>query len=139
MNRTTNRDNATWGLVRDAGAPLVGRVVEMEALDRALAAVKDEKQTRIVTLIGPPGIGKSRLVQDFVIRHRALGGALVPRVYRGSARDSGTSFGLFARLLRARFGLVEGMDPGAAKVQVRSQVAAVLEDRKVGDVVYFLG
>ena len=31
------------------------------------------------------------------------------------------------------------MDAEAAKAQVRAQVAAVLEDRKVGDVVYFLG
>ena len=31
------------------------------------------------------------------------------------------------------------MDPEAAKAQVRAQVAAVLEDRKVGDVAYFLG
>ena len=42
-------------------------------------------------------------------------------------------------MLRARFGIVEGMDPEAAKAQVRAQVAAVLEDRKVGDVAYFLG
>ena len=134
-----SRDSNTWGLVRDARAPLFGRDAEMKALDEAVEAIKSGKKTRIVTLVGPAGIGKSRLVQDFVIRHRALGSSLVPRVYRGSARDSGTSFGLFARLLRARFGLVEGMDPEAAKAQVRSQVAAVLEDRKVGDVVYFLG
>src|SRR5262249_28621764 len=69
----------------------------------------------------------------------ALGTALVPRVYRGSGRDIGASFGIFARLLRARFGLVEGMDKDACKQQVRLQVAKVLDDRKVGDVIYFLG
>jgi tetratricopeptide (TPR) repeat protein len=42
-------------------------------------------------------------------------------------------------VLRARFGIVEGMDAEAAKAQVRAQAAAVLEDRKIGDVVYFLG
>jgi predicted ATPase len=31
------------------------------------------------------------------------------------------------------------MDAEAAKAQVRSQLATVLEDRKVGDVAYFLG
>ena len=41
--------------------------------------------------------------------------------------------------MRARFGIVEGMDVEAAKAQVRAQVATVLEDRKVGDVAYFLG
>ena len=46
---------------------------------------------------------------------------------------------MFARVLRARFGIVEGMDGEAAKAQIRTQVAAVLEDRKIGDVCYFLG
>src|SRR6185369_15565779 len=32
-----------------------------------------------------------------------------------------------------------GMDPEVAKLHVRTQVAAVLEDRKVGDVCCFLG
>jgi tetratricopeptide (TPR) repeat protein len=129
----------TWGLIRDSRSPLMGREAELTVLDAALAAVESEKTVRIVTLLGPAGIGKSRLIQDFVIKHRALGSALVPRVYRGSPRDSHVSYGLFARLLRARFGLVEGMDPEAAKMQVRTQVATVLDDRKVGDVIYFLG
>lgn len=134
-----SRETSTWGLVRDARAPLIGRDEEMRALDQALEIVEKERSARIVTLVGAAGVGKSRLIQDFVIKHRALGSSLVPRVYRGSARDSGASYGLFARLLRARFGLVEGMDPDAARAQIRAQVATVLEDRKVGDVVYFLG
>lgn len=132
-------DKTTWGLVRDARAPLIGRDAEMAVLDEALEAVEKRGETRIVTLIGPAGIGKSRLIQDFVIRHRALGSALVPRVYRGSARDNIQSFGLFARLLRGRFGLVEGMAQDAAKAQIRAQVAKVAGDRKVGDVIYYLG
>jgi tetratricopeptide (TPR) repeat protein len=129
----------TWGLIRDSRSPLIGREAELGELDAALAAVEADGKAQIVTLLGPTGIGKSRLIQDFVIRHRALGSALVPRVYRGSPRDSQVSYGLFARLLRSRFGLVEGMDPEAAKAQVRGQVAKVLDDGKVGDVVYFLG
>ncbi|HVY48913.1 MAG TPA: AAA family ATPase, partial [Minicystis sp.] len=125
--------------MRDARAPLIGREAEMKTLDVSLEAVEKRHETKIVTLVGPAGIGKSRLVQDFVIKHRALESSLVPRVYRGSPRDTVTAFGLFARLLRARFGLVEAMDPEAAKAQIRQQAAKVLDDRKVGDVVYFLG
>src|SRR5262245_24811532 len=111
----------------------------MAALDDALHAVEKGGETRIISLIGPAGIGKSRLIQDFVIRHRALGSALVPRVYRGSARDNAASYAIFARMLRARFGLVEGMDDEASKAQIRAQVAKVLDDRKVGDVIFYLG
>lgn len=132
------RDNPKYGLVRDARAALVGRDEEMALLDAALAAVEDKGETRVVTIVGPAGLGKSRLVQEFVVRHRA-GDSLLPRVYRGSARENDGAFALFGRLLRSRFGLVESMDKEEAKAIVREQVAQVQGDRKIGDVVYFLG
>jgi tetratricopeptide (TPR) repeat protein len=135
---STMKDPTPFGLVSVSRAPLIGREKEMLLLDEALEAVEKGKEARILTLLGPQGIGKSRVIQEFVIRHRA-GSALIPRVYRGSARDTDAAYGIFARLLRMRFGLVEGMDRALAASQVRAQVAKVLEDRKVGDVVYFLG
>jgi len=132
------KDNVTFGLVSVARAPFVGRYREMAVLDEALAAVEKGGETRIVTVVGAHGYGKSRLIQEFVMRHRA-GSALLPRVYRGSARDTDSSYGIFARMLRMRFGLVEGMDATAVKTAVREQVSKVVGDRKVGDVVYFLG
>jgi predicted ATPase len=123
--------------VSERRAVLVGRAAELGALEGAYAAAKSEKQARTVTLLGATGIGKTRLVRDFLVRTRDGGQA--PRVYRGTAREGGPAYEVFARVLRARFGIVEGMDAEAAKAQVRAQVAAVLEDRKVGDVAYFLG
>ncbi len=129
---------AALGTAPVARAPLLGRDEDLAALDAAIAGVR-EGHTRIVSVLGPAGIGKTRLVQEFILRQRELGGGPPLKVYRGSSRDRATAYGLFARLLRARFGLVDGMDPEAAKAQVRSQVAKVLDDRKVGDVIYFLG
>ena len=37
-----SRDTNTWGLVRDARAPLIGRDEEMRALDAALEIVETE-------------------------------------------------------------------------------------------------
>ena len=110
----------------------------MRELERAYAAARDKKQARTVTVVGAAGIGKTRLVRDFLVRSRDAGGN-GPRVYRGAAREGGPAYEVFARVLRARFGTLEGMDTEAAKAQVRAQLAAVLEDRKVGDVAYFLG
>ncbi len=122
----------------DRRAGLVGRTAELRVLDESLRAVRDDGRPRTVTLVGANGIGKTRLVRDFLSKQRTseLG---APRVFRGSARDHGSSYDVFARVLRARFGIVEGMDGEAAKAQIRTQVAAVLEDRKIGDVCYFLG
>jgi tetratricopeptide (TPR) repeat protein len=132
-------DRIGWGSASYARAPLYGRDEEMSVLDGALERVRARGEPAIVTLLGPAGIGKTRIVQDFILKQRETVTGRPIKVFRGSARDISTSYGMFARLLRARFGLVEGMDPEQAKTQVRTQVAKVLEDRKVGDVCYFLG
>ena len=124
-----------------ARADLLGRDDELAVLQEALDAVH-AGETRIVTLVGPAGIGKTRLIQDFILRqreHAAGRKGRAVKVFRGSSRDLSTSYGLFARLLRGRFGLIEGMDPELAKQQVRAQCTKVLDDRKVGDVIYYLG
>jgi tetratricopeptide (TPR) repeat protein len=119
-------------------AVLVGRATEMRTLERAYALARDRKETRTVTVLGTTGIGKTRLVRDFLVKMRERGGQAL-RVYRGATRDGGPAYEVFARVLRGRFGIVEAMDAEAAKAQVRAQLATVLEDRKVGDVAYFLG
>lgn len=125
-------------LVLGRRAQLVGRTSELRTLEESLRAVRDQGKARAVTLVGSAGIGKTRLVRDFLARHRASDAGL-PRIFRGAAREAGGAYDVFARVLRARFGIVEGMDPEAAKAQVRAQVAQVLEDRKVGDVCWLLG
>ena len=122
----------------DRRAALVGRTAELRELDEALRSVREDKKPRVLTLIGAAGIGKTRLVRDFLSKQRVSEHG-APRVFRGSARAEAGAYDVFARVLRARFAIVEGMDAEAAKAQVRLQVAAVLEDRKVGDVCYFLG
>lgn len=115
---------------------LVGRASELRQLERAYALVRERGEARTVTVVGAAGVGKTRLVRDFLVKARS---GEPPRVYRGAARENGATFEAFARILRARFGVVEGMDPEAAKAQIRAQAATVLEDKKVGDVIYFLG
>jgi len=128
--------SSTWSV--HGPTPLVGRDAELSHLEAALLRVRTQKNSQIVTIFGGTGIGKTRLARDFLTKQRE-GGKEVLRVFRGSVRDSGVPYGVFGRVLRARFGIVEGMDAEAAKAQVRAQVATVLEDRKVGDVLYFLG
>src|SRR5262249_2841381 len=102
-----------------------------------LRAVSSSGQPQVVTLVAPGGMGKTRLIEDFIhecVRHAPNG----PRVYRGRARARGLSYGVFARLLRSRFGLLEDTDPDTSRAQLRQQAARVLDDRKVGDVCFFL-
>src|SRR5262245_34724998 len=97
----------------DRRAGLVGRTAELRVLDEALRAVRDDGRARTVTLVGATGIGKTRLVRDFLSKQRGSDPGFVdpkspnlrgaPRVFRGSARDDGAAYDVFARLLRARF------------------------------------
>src|SRR4029453_2959189 len=51
-------------VARGGGAPLVGREHESELLRGALRRARLEQSTQLVTLVGVPGIGKSRLVSE---------------------------------------------------------------------------
>src|SRR4051794_16544989 len=50
--------------VVQTGAPLVGRERELDLLRDALARAREEPGVQLVTLVGVPGIGKSRLVHE---------------------------------------------------------------------------
>jgi tetratricopeptide (TPR) repeat protein len=123
--------------VSDRRATLVGRAAEMRELERAYANAGEQKRAHTVTVVASAGTGKTRLVRDFLVRARE--GRMAPRVFRGAARSGGPAYEVFARVLRARIGIVEGTAAEAAKVQLRAQLSSVLDDRKVGDVAYFLG
>ncbi|MEV0581333.1 AAA family ATPase [Nonomuraea sp. NPDC050310] len=47
-------------------APFVGRAAELAALRRAFDRVVRERECRVVTVLGVPGLGKTRLVREFL-------------------------------------------------------------------------
>ena len=62
-----------------AATPLVGRETELGAVLELLSRVSDEPGCRLVTLLGPPGIGKSRLARELFERVRGDATVLVGR------------------------------------------------------------
>ena len=49
-----------------AATPFIGRERELDALRAAVARAGSERSCRLVTVVGPPGIGKSRLARELV-------------------------------------------------------------------------
>jgi tetratricopeptide (TPR) repeat protein len=119
-------------------APLIGRDEEVRVLRRAAQAVRESGAARIVTVVGSSGAGKSSVIDAALEQVGADPGRRF-RVYRGSARDSSEAYGALASLLRHRFGIVDGAAIDDTHAQIRGQVSKVLDDRKVGDVCFFIG
>ncbi len=108
-------------------APLVGRQVELRALDTALrAAVAGHGQA--IVLAGEPGIGKTRLVQESRKRFIAwvgAGGGRRPLWLegRGASYASATPYGLYRQLIASWIGVAA--DQSAERV--RAALADALE------------
>jgi class 3 adenylate cyclase/tetratricopeptide (TPR) repeat protein len=56
---------------RPIAAPFVGRTDELERLEQALATAVNARAPQLATIVGPPGIGKSRLARELVGRAQA--------------------------------------------------------------------
>ena len=106
------------GLVGRAEASLVGRRWEMSAVEGLLDRAIDGHGA-VVAVVGPPGIGKSRLVREVA----AIAGRRGVEVFTTfcESHTSQVPFHAVARLLRAATG-VEGLDGQTARDRVRDRV-----------------
>ena len=104
--------------IRRGESTLVGRTWELNTvtaiLEEAVAGAGC-----VVTMVGPAGIGKSRLVRETAAIAAARGVAVFTTYCESHARD--IPFHVVARLGRAAMG-VEDLDAGAARARLRMQV-----------------
>jgi class 3 adenylate cyclase len=56
------------GYLRKLETPLIGRFQELEQLQQALGRATEERAVQLFTVLGPAGIGKSRLARELVAR-----------------------------------------------------------------------
>ncbi|MGA9652410.1 MAG: AAA family ATPase, partial [Polyangia bacterium] len=118
----------------------VGREQERRALDGALARAIRFDAPQFVTVIGESGLGKTRLVQEWV-KHVEEGGEF--RVFLADGRKpadrQAPAFMMLAALLRKRFGITAEMDDTTAKAGFRTELQSVFGDRRVSEVAGLLG
>lgn len=103
--------------VARAESNLVGRLWEMSTIESSLERTIDG-HGRVITVVGSPGIGKSRLVREVT----ALAVSRGVEVFTGycQSHTSDIPFYAVARLLRAVSG-VRGLEDAAARAQVRAR------------------
>src|SRR5262249_699109 len=113
--------------VRRPRAPLVGRRRESAVLGDALDRVRDEQSAQLVTLVGEPGIGKSRLVYELFPRVDADPQLIWWRQGRSLPYGDGVSFWALGEIVKGHAGILETDSPQAAEEKLTAAVAG-LED-----------
>src|SRR5579859_7236707 len=98
-------------------APLVVRDVELTLMHATYARVQAEKHSHLITLLGGPGIGKTRLVRDFIAREQEAAKCTscneslsAPRVLQGRCPPygEGITYWPLVEILRSLLGAQDG-------------------------------
>ncbi len=108
--------------------PLVGRRAELDDLLDALNRARRERSPQLVTLVGVPGIGKSRLVQELMQVATRDGDAAVWRRGLCLPYGDGVTFWALAEIVKEEAGILESDDVDRTAAKLRAAVADVVED-----------
>ena len=114
--------------LRQGTARLVGRDAELDTLLAALADVRAARMPRSVTLVGVPGIGKSRLVAELYGVVREDPDPIRWRRGRSLPYGEGVTFWAIGEMTKAEAGILESDAAGAAVEKLHRAVFAAVRD-----------
>ncbi len=122
IDRSELERSAAKGLL-GREVPCVGRERELATLDALLGQAVNEETATAALVTGPAGIGKTRVLTEFLSRARARFGedGVTVWVARGEPVGAGSPFGLIAPMLRAAAGVVGANDLATARARVRQR------------------
>jgi class 3 adenylate cyclase len=107
---------------------LVGREREVDALRDALARARAEREPQLVTLVGVPGIGKSRLVTELLRIVDEDEEIITWRQGRCLPYGEGISYWALGEMAKAQAGVLETDSADEAAVKLSAAVAALVPD-----------
>jgi tetratricopeptide (TPR) repeat protein len=109
-------------------APFVGRDDELRLLKDLFHATGREQRARLVSVIGPAGIGKSRLSWEFLKYVDGLVETAWWHHGRSPAYGEGITFWALGEMIRGRAGLVETDDETTTRSKIADSVAEHVPD-----------
>lgn len=140
--RTLHQGKGRRGGLREGAVPLampfVGRDDVLQQLDTLLGRSVDYQAPQLATLLGAPGLGKSRTLQEWIARVRAARPEVAVVEVAARLGDSTTPFGLMRRLLARRLQVGGGEGDAAAFDQTRRELEAVFGDRRLGEILFLM-
>jgi class 3 adenylate cyclase len=117
---------------RMRATPLVGRDRELSLLQSVWERATAERRPHLLTVIGPPGIGKSRLSREFAALvedggYRAIRGRCLPY-------DTRDVYGAFAQQVKAIAEIFEQDSPETAREKLAGALSLLLPQAEVSEI-----
>ena len=107
-----------------SAAPFIGRDSELELLARTWTRASSELHPQLVTVVGPPGIGKTRLTLELAARVESAGG----RIFSGRPLPYGASasYWAFGQVIREACGIFANDPADVASDKLAERAASLL-------------
>ena len=124
-----------------SSTPFVGRSREVGLLDATWERVELERRPHLITVLGSPGVGKSRLTAEFTQRIASSGG----RIVRGRCLPyrERSAYGAFAMQVKDLAGIFDSDDVAVATEKLRTLVERLVGKEEAeavaGDIAILLG
>jgi class 3 adenylate cyclase len=115
-----------------SSTPFVGRDREVGLLDATWERVERERRPHLITVLGSPGVGKSRLTAEFTERITSRGG----RVVRGRCLPyrERSAYGPFAMQVKELAGIFDSDDVAVATGKLRTLVERLVGTEEAEEV-----
>jgi class 3 adenylate cyclase len=117
---------------RPVRGPLVGRRHELDVIRGTWERVASDRRPHLVTIIGPAGVGKTRLAKEFGAMVRERGGRTVPG--RTLPYRESTAYSALAFQLKQLCGIFETDSVELASKKLEDSVARLIPPAEASDV-----
>ena len=105
-------------VIRTHSAPLVGRELEKPLLIGTFERSAQQRSCQLVTVVGEPGVGKSRLCAELFAHIEDSPGLIRWRQGRCLPYGEGIAFWALGEIVKAECGILESDSPGEAAAKL---------------------
>src|SRR5215217_1972574 len=114
--------------VRRAGTPFVGRQAELDLLKGLFEQTLTDRTVRLVTVVGEPGVGKSRFVSELAASVDERPELVIWRQGRCLPYGDGITFWALGEIVKAQADVLESDPPAEVTAKLEAAVADLLPD-----------